>query len=59
MLDHKNQDQQQFNSKPLIETIIETSSIANNERNEAVREVVGGWIRKLRNVIQIGGLANA
>ena len=50
MFDLQNQDQQQFNTKPLIETMMETSAIANNERNKAVREFVGGWILKLRNI---------
>ncbi len=50
MFDHQNLDQQQFNAKPLIETMIETSAIANAERNKAVRKVVGSWIIKLRNI---------
>ena len=50
MFDHQNQDQQQFNAKPLIETMIETSAIANNERNKAVREFVGGWIDRIREI---------
>ena len=50
MFDQQNQDQQLFNAKPLIETMIETSAIANNERNEAVRKVVGGWIDRLREI---------
>ena len=50
MFDQQNQDQQQFNAKPLIETMIDTMEIANNERNQAVREVVSGWILKLRNI---------
>ncbi len=49
MFDHQILDQQ-FNAKPLIETMIDTMEIANNERNEAVREVVGNWVRKLRNI---------
>ena len=50
MFDHQIQDQQQFNAKPLIETMIETSVIANNERSEAIRKVVGGWIDRLREI---------
>ena len=30
--------------------MIETSAIANNERNEAVRVVVGSWVRKLKYI---------
>ena len=59
MFDNENFEQQIYSTKPLIETMIETSAIANDERNKAVREVVGGWIRKLRNVSLTGGLANA
>ena len=61
MFDHQNQDQQQFNAKPLIETMIETQAIASNERNEAVRKVVGGWIGRLREISRknIGFGANA
>ena len=63
MFENRNFEQQSYNAKPLIETMIETTAIANIERNKAVREVVGGWIRKLRkirkNSVIFGGMANA
>lgn len=40
-----------FNTNPLIETLIETSAIANDERNKAVRRAVGNLIGKTRNIV--------
>ncbi len=50
MFGHQTLNQQQIGTKSPIKTINEASAIANNERNEAVWKVVGGWIQKIKSI---------
>ena len=50
MFDHQNPDQHQFDAKPIFQAVNEATTVANIERNEAVGNVVGGWIIKFKNI---------